>query len=128
MKTLIFFIFIFSITTTAYTQSTDSLKQKLSKEWKLKKYEQFGLIDDPIEEQKNDKIILKSDLTCTVVEGGKSYTGTWGLDKTNVYIMCKLNNGTVKRQYKIISIQNKEAILEYQSPDLIRTKYHMEAE
>ncbi|MBX9851971.1 MAG: hypothetical protein K2X86_09455 [Cytophagaceae bacterium] len=128
MKTLVLSCFIFFTSISAYTQSADSLKQKLSKEWKLKKYEQFGLIDDPIEEQKNDKIILKNDLTCTIVENGKTYTGAWSIDKTNVYVMCKLNNGAVKRQYKIISVKEKEAIFEYQSPDLIRTKYHLAAE
>jgi hypothetical protein len=120
---LIFF-FIFTLSYVS-AQTPDSLKTKLSKEWDIKGYEQFGVVDEPTDVQRGDKIILKSDNTCVIVENGKKYTGTWGFDKSKIYIQCAL--GSVKRNYKIISVNGTKAIIEYQSPDLIRTKYHLEA-
>jgi hypothetical protein len=108
-------------------QTTDTLKQKLSKEWIINQYEQFGVVDDPEEAQKNDKLVLNADMTCTIVENGKTYSGKWVIEKTRTYIVCTLKEGTIKRNYKIISVNNTSAILEYQSPDLIRTKYHVTA-
>ncbi len=106
-------------------QTTDSLNQKLSKEWTINQYEQFSVLEEPTEEQKKDKLVFKSDMTCTIIENGTSYSGKWTIDKTRKYIMCTLKEGTVKRTYKIISVNDKDAIFEYQTPDLIRTKYHV---
>jgi hypothetical protein len=119
-------IFLFFITTAiASAQTSDTLKTKFAKEWAIKGYEQFGVVDEPTKEQSNDKILLKLDNTCVIVENGKKYNGTWNFDKSKAYLQCNL--GTIKRNYKIISASGKNAIIEYQSPDLIRTKYHLEA-
>jgi hypothetical protein len=115
--------FIFMIPLGKAQTASDSLKSKLSKKWSLSAVEEFGVEYPPSETQKNDEIELKKDQTCTVVENGKKYTGTWSLDKSRTYIICNLNSGSIKRQYKIISVKDEEAVFEYQSPDLVRTKY-----
>jgi hypothetical protein len=126
MRNIVFVLFfIFSGIIVNAQTSGDTLKAKLSKEWIIQGYEQFSVTEEPEEEKKNDKIIFKADKTCNIVENGKSYAGTWLIDKTKTYISCTLSNGAVKRNYKIISVGDKESIIEYQTPDLIRTKYHM---
>lgn len=126
MKHLFLLLILASSALVAQGQTTDSLKIKLSKEWNIKGYERFGVVDEPSKDQKNDKVSFKPDNSCSITENGKNYTGTWSIDKTKTYIMCSLSGG-IKRNYKIISVKNKEAIIEYQTPDLIRTKYHMDA-
>jgi len=125
MKNLLLILLLVSSASLSLGQTTDSLKIKLSKEWNIKGYERFGVIDEPSAEQKNDKVSFKPDNSCSIRENGKNYSGTWSIDKTKTYIMCSLSGG-IKRNYKIISVKNKEAIIEYQTPDLIRTKYHLE--
>jgi hypothetical protein len=125
MKNIAFLLLIFSGIFANAQTATDTLKAKLSKEWFIKSYEQFSVTEEPEEEKKNDKIVFNADKTCTIVENGKSYTGTWLIDKSKTYILCILSNGVVKRNYKIISVGDKESIIEYQTPDLIRTKYQM---
>lgn len=124
-KLFILTTLVFISTFRLNAQATDTLKQKLSKEWIINHYEQFSVLEDPTDEQINDKLVFKADMTCSIKENGTSYSGKWTIDKTRKYIVCILEEGAIKKNYKIISVNDKTAIFEYQTPDLIRTKYHV---
>ncbi len=132
MKNLAFLFFIFtSFTLRAQISgdqiTADEIKKGLTgKEWKIIKYELFGVDSAPLPEQVNDIISLKNDMTFVVVENGKEYKGKWTILNPVVYINCKESSGLWSKTYKVISIGEKESIIEYKDPDLIKTKYHLE--
>ena len=118
------FLLFFTLTVNAQI-TADSIKTKLAgKEWKITKYEVFGVLDAPKPEQLNDQISLKPDMTFTIVENGKEYKGKWTIMNPVVYISCKA--ATWSKVYKVISINEKTAVIEYKDPDLIKTKYYLE--
>jgi hypothetical protein len=125
MKHLILpFLLFFTLTVKAQI-TADSIKTKLAgKEWKISKYEVFGVMDAPKPEQVNDLISLKPDMTFTIIENGKEYKGKWTIMNPVVYISCKA--ATWNKVYKVISINEKTAVIEYKDTDLIKTKYYLE--
>ena len=125
MKSFIFFLFL-SVTVVANT-AIDDLKKNLSKEWKIQQYETFSVQEMPGPDQINDKIHLKEDMTFFIIENGKEYVGKWTIISPANYISCKSSSGELNKMYKIISCTDKEAVLEYKDPDLIKTKYYLSA-
>jgi hypothetical protein len=108
--------------------SEDQIKTGLAgKEWKITKYEVFGVIDAPKAEQVKDKIVLKSDMSFIIVENGKEYKGKWSIMNPVMYINCKSSIGSWSKTYKVISVGPKESVIEYKDPDLIKTKYYLES-
>ncbi len=128
MKYFVFTLFIMFITSNAQAQITaDQIKADLAgREWKIVNYEVFGVTDAPKAEQINDKIVLNSDMSFVVVENGKEYKGKWTIMNPVVYISCKSSSGTWSKVYKVISIGEKESVIEYKDPDLIKTKYYLQ--
>ena len=107
--------------------TADEIKKGLAgKDWKIIKYELFGVDTAPSAEQASDFISLKADMTFVVKENGKEYKGKWSILKPVVYITCKAATGGWSKTYKVISIGEKVSIIEYKDPDLIKTKYHLE--
>lgn len=107
--------------------SQEKIQQELAgKDWKIIRYETFGVEEEPRDEQKNDLFRINSNMTFKVVENGTEYTGSWTLNEC--YITCKSKNGSWQKTYKVISIEPKTASLEYKDPDLTRTLYRMALE
>jgi hypothetical protein len=107
--------------------TTAQIKNDLSgKEWKIVKYETFGVEEEPKEEQLKDKLLLNKDMTFFIVENGKEYLGNWS-STPDGRITCKAKTGEWSRIYKVITVSEKTATMEYQSPDLTRTLYRLEA-
>jgi hypothetical protein len=128
MKRYIILLFAFISFSASAQITADQIKTGLAgKEWKITKYEVFGVADAPKPEQVNDVINLKSDMTFVIVENGIEYKGKWTIMNPVVYISCKSAAGNWAKIYKVLSIGEKESAIEYKDPDLIKTKYYLEA-
>jgi hypothetical protein len=127
MKYILIILFLF-ITISLQAQITaDQIKTGLAgKEWKVIKYEVFGVTEALKPEQVNDKIILNADLTFTIIENGKTFKGKWSIQKPIEYILCKSTTGAWSKIYKVISIGEKESVIQFKDPDLIKTNYYLE--
>lgn len=126
MKTMLFtFLLFFTYSVKAQFSSSQIKKELGDIEWQIVKYETFGVEEDPKEEQVNDKILLNSNMAFFIVENGKEYHGNWNI-LGDTRIKCNSKSGEWSRTYKVISIADKNAALEYQDEDLTRTIYRLE--
>ncbi|MDB5272927.1 MAG: hypothetical protein JWO58_1294 [Chitinophagaceae bacterium] len=126
MKTILFFLLALSCFSLKAQITSTQIKNELAgKEWKIAKYETFGVEAEPKPEQVNDKMTLNKDMTFFIVEDGKEYFGNWSI-QSEAYINCKSKTGEWSRQYKVISIAEKNATIEYQDSDLTRILYRLE--
>jgi len=98
----------------------------LCREWKIKSYTRFGLEHLPDEKQKNDNIVFTKDMKVKMIRDGISQSGTWSTDKYKTYINMVLGESNEKLMYKLMSVNDKELVFEYQEPSLIRTIYNYE--
>ena len=129
MELLLFCPRIFRIAAIAQSAPKTSFTTKdslLCREWKMKSFERFGLEHSPEDKQKNDDIIFTRDMKMKIVRDGVAKTGTWSTDKYKTYINMVLD-GNEKLMYKLMNVNDKELIYEYQEPSLIRTVFHFEA-
>lgn len=127
MKYTLSILFVFLCFTVNAQITADQIKGELAgKEWKIVSYEVFGVNDAPKPEQVNDKIFLKADMSFVIVENGKEYKGKWTIMNPASYISCKAATGSWTKVYKVLSIGEKQSVIEYKDPDLIKTKYYLE--
>jgi hypothetical protein len=126
MRSLLILLFIcFSISLKAQI-TADQIKTGLAgKEWKITTYEIFGVKETPKPEQVNDKIVLNADMTFVIVENGKEYKGKWSILKPVEYINCKSTTGDWVKMYKVISIGEKESMIQFKDADLVKTNYYL---
>lgn len=66
--------------------------QNLSKKWELDYYKFYFFSEDPAEEEKNDYIHLKSDMTYSSISEGEYDAGKWRLDIAQKRIFLSNNN------------------------------------
>lgn len=127
MKTIVCLLLVCCCYTLNAQVTATQIKNDLAgKEWTIVKYETFGVEEDPKDEQLKDKILLNKDQSFFIVENGKEYLGNWSLQPDG-RIACKCKTGEWSRVYKVISIAEKTATIEYQGPDLTRTLYRLES-
>jgi hypothetical protein len=107
--------------------SAERIKLELAnKEWKIVQYEVFEIPEEPSPEQINDKITLNADMTFVIIENGMSYKGKWTVQSPQ--IICKTEDKTWAKTYKVMAIDSNKATIEYKDPDLIKTLYYLETE
>ncbi len=107
----------------ANLQSVDTQKL-LSKNWKLNSIEEFGNKFPVSEQNSKDKLNLLADGTYSMILYGAEKSGKWSFNKTANTI--NFNNGDEKLFFKLIQVQEKTLIFEYQQPSLIRSKLHFD--
>ena len=117
----------YSQTTTAKTDDLAPKEKMLCKTWKMVSSEQFGVVAKPTEAEKNDSLTFTNDRKVTVTREGKTLQGSWKTNKIQSYIYISVDNSTEKILFKLISVNDKELVYEYQDPDLIRTTYTYQA-
>jgi hypothetical protein len=125
MKTILSLIAFIFITNAVYAQTN---AEKLTKKWKITAYETFGVKEDLKENQKKDFLQFNADKTYKGIENGNEVTGTWSVEKTNTYLTTTNSKNKETRSYKIYSVSDKEAVIEYKDATLIKTKYYLSAE
>ncbi len=125
MKTIVSLLLVLCCYTLKAQITTAQIKNDLAgKEWKIVKYETFGVEEEPKPEQLNDKIMLNKDLTFFIIENNKEHLGSWTTASGKV--ICKSKTGEWSRTYKVITFTEKTATIEYQDADLTRTLYRLE--
>lgn len=108
----------------SYAQTT---KEQLFKHWIFAGVEEFGVVRPPDSTAKNDFMEIKSDGTYILAKAEKKTTGNWAFnEKTSVLALYDLKTKKMI-SYTIKSMNEKEIVIEYQSADLVRTKYHYSA-
>jgi hypothetical protein len=124
MKTTLNILLLFFMCNLVFAQTNT---EKLTKKWKITAYETFGVKEDLKDNQKKDFLQFNADKTYSGIENGKEVAGTWNVDKTNTYLTTTSKNKET-RSYKIYSVTDKEAVIEYKDATLIKTKYYLSAE
>lgn len=99
----------------------------LCKSWKLVALEEFGVSNPPPAEQSKDNFEFKLDKTVTITFLGKTMNGNWYTDKAKTYIYFTDTSTNQKWMFKWFEVTQKELKIEYQNPDLIRTRMNLEA-
>ncbi len=130
MSSFILILFI-SITTHAQTEittptSTPSLKDRIAGKWLYKGTEEFAVFTAADSTQKNDYIEISPDGNYLIVVRGKQETGTYKL--VEAYKQIYFSSSTTKKtkMFTIKSSVNGKLTLDFQTPDLIHTKYQYE--
>lgn len=99
-------------------------KEQLSRRWVFVGVEEFGVVRPPDSTAKNDFIEIKTDGTFDMEKAEKKANGNWTFnEKTGVLSLFDLKTKKTIN-YTIKSMNEKEMVIEYQSPDLVRTRYH----
>ena len=118
------FAYLFNFAQQAEKPLSDAEK-KLCKTWKLTAVEAFHQTLPPSDVQKNDETTFLNDRTAFLMWEGKSYTGTWSLDKSGKWITVVVS-ATEKYKFQILSATPEKLVYQYQSEELIRTNYTFE--
>ncbi len=114
-------VLVLFMSNTCFSQTT---KERLIKKWGFAGVEEFGVVRTPDSTAKNDLLEIKADGTYLFNKAQKSTVGNWTLnEKSGVLSLTDLKTKKTIA-YTIKSIDEKEMVIEYQSPDLVRTKYH----
>src|ERR1041385_7778112 len=105
-------------TTTAQTTSTElSAKAKsLCKNWTLTMTENFAQQHQPTDTQKNDQLVLMDNGMYRMTKDGNAQTGTWTLDKSNVWLTLTRDDGTVMK-LKVVESTATTLKIDYRDSD-----------
>lgn len=118
------------VTTTKVVKQQAAFTKKdsmLCKSWKLVALEEFGVSNPPPIEQVKDNFEFKLDKTAVITFLGKTMNGNWYTDKAKTYIYFTDLSNNQKWMFKWFEVTQKELKIEYQNPDLIRTRMNLEA-
>ncbi len=98
------------------SESSNITIQNLSKKWKLEVYKVYFFSEAPAENEKNDYIYLKSDLTFDSVSEGKFEAGNWRLNakKKRIYLSKKNEAGEIV--FIIDELETKKLVLVIDDP------------
>jgi hypothetical protein len=90
-KIILTSVVLFLISITGFSQTLN--KKTLCKKWYLEKYEVMWIDYEPEEKEKNDYILLKSDMTYQSVDEGKFSKGKWSFNDKDKTITLFNNKG-----------------------------------
>jgi len=98
-------------------------EEAMCKEWVFKGTEEFGVIKKPKKGKEGNALsfMCNEDKTIFVTENNEAKSGTWSISRGYIYIQLK--DSEEKKRYKFISVSESELVIEFQTPDLVRTKY-----
>lgn len=121
MTTLLFLVVSIQLFPTsnhinATSESTYITIQNLSKKWKLDKYKVSFFSEAPAENEKNDYIHLKSDLTFDSISEGEIEAGSWRLDAIKKRIHLSKNNEEGEIVFIIDKLKTKKLVLIIDDP------------
>jgi hypothetical protein len=122
IKLSVIFIVLFSLNKLYGQSHIDSL---LCKEWRMSYYIEAGRKVLPAGIQKNDRMIFYSDHKAKSIEGGRIQRGVWHYEPKTQILSVVDNDTNENPVMKIISIEEKECILEYKDPNGVILKIVM---
>ncbi len=118
-------LFFFFISTKSFSQPTQ--KDLLAQKWKFIGIEEFGVVHPPDSSKKNDWFQMKADGTYEWSQSGKKSTGTWKLNEAAKTVVFTDDKTKKSLSYNLKSITAADLTIEYQTPDLVRTRYRYQA-
>jgi hypothetical protein len=93
----------------------------LCKAWKLDSTSAFSVTDKPSDKEVNDGVTFVADGNCFLTQEGVASTGIWAYAGGRINVAIKTLASKIS--FKLISLTDTKLVVEYQSPDLIRTEY-----
>jgi hypothetical protein len=85
------------------------------------------VVHKPDSTRVNDWLQLGSDGTYEWQQEGIKSTGTWKLNSSGKVITFTDAKSKKSLNYNLKGVTTTELIIEFQTPDLVRTKYHYQA-
>ena len=124
MKFTFTFITLFLLVATTKAQDT---KAMLQQRWNFIGIEEFSVLHRPDSARANDWLQLNEDGTYEWNQSGKQTNGTWKMNETARTIV--FTDGKTKKSitYNLKGISASDLTIEYQSPDLVRTRYRYQS-
>jgi hypothetical protein len=116
---LLFFLFLISSTLALFAQPTNELLQR---RWIFMGTEEFSVVHAPDSAHRNDFLDLRSDSMFEWVQGGLKSSGVWKLNESNRTITFTDGKSKKSLTYNLKGISATDLTLEYQTPDLVRTR------
>jgi len=101
---------------------TITTKEKIQHNWKLLGIEKSGSIRDVEEKNKKDYVNLMADGKYDMTLYGGRKAGSYSFNETGKTINFK--NESAKFFFKLIAVSDTALVIEYQHPDLVRSKLH----
>ena len=132
MKQLVFFLAIFFISANAIAQTETTqtpappLKDRIVGKWIYKGTEEFAVLTPADSTKKNDYVEITADGNYMMVANGKEETGAYKLVADYKQIYFTSNSTKKTKMYTVKSSLNGKLVLDFQTPDLIHTKYQYE--
>ncbi|MFT6358724.1 MAG: hypothetical protein ACJAYJ_002950 [Saprospiraceae bacterium] len=90
--------------------------QNLSKKWKLEEYKVYFFSEAPAENERNDYIYLKSDLTFDSISEGEFEAGRWRLDAKKKRIYLSKENVAGEIAFIIDELEPEKLVLIIDDP------------
>ncbi|MEI7801336.1 MAG: hypothetical protein WCI97_01700 [Bacteroidota bacterium] len=134
MKQALLFLSVFFLSVSAFAQTEPTptptvnppLNERIIGKWMYKGTEEFGVLAAPDSTQKNDFIELTADGNYKMMWSGKEEAGGYKLVEAykQIYMTNAANKKT--KMFTIKSSLNGKLTLDYQTPDLVHTRYEYE--
>jgi hypothetical protein len=116
-----FLVMLFALSTSSFSQTK---KDMLTKNWKYAGVEEFGVVRPPDSTMMRDAIELKADGSYNMIKNGKKTSGTWSLNEKAAIIIFTDAKTKKNLNYNLKSVDENGLVVEYQTPDLVRSRYH----
>ncbi len=111
----------------SFTSQDPISKSSLSKKWNLEKYKVFWVDYEPEEEEKNDYIWLKQDMTFQSLDKGKPSNGKWSLnvEKKTFTLFNEKGEGI---DFKVEKLTSNKLIVVMDIEEMENLSIHFKAE
>ena len=119
--------FILVILTFFYAEAQPTQQDLLKKKWNYIGIEEFSVVHAPDSLHKQDWVQFNGDGTYEWVQSGKQSSGTWKLNEIAKIISVTDSKTKKSFTYNLKNLTATDLTIEYQSPDLVRTKYRYSA-
>lgn len=124
LKLLTSFLMLLVLSAPSFSQTK---KDMLAKNWKYSGVEEFGVVHPPDSTMKGDGIEIKADGSYNMTKSGKKTSGTWTFnDKASIIIFTDAKSKK-NLNYNLKNVDASSLVVEYQTPDLVRTRYRYQA-
>jgi hypothetical protein len=125
---VVFLVALTGLVTVASAQTAPAVnwKEKVVGQWAYAGTEEFGVVTPPDSTQAKDNLAVNADGTYKRMEKGKASNGTYKVDETAKTITFKDATGKSKMYY-LKKSDPGVLIIEFQTPDLVRTRYKFTA-
>ncbi len=99
-----------------------SLADQLVGHWKFIGTEEFGVFIPPDSLQSNDQLVILADKTFQWTRAGQAVAGRITVLEAAKQVTFQDNRTNKSTTYRIKKLTEQECVLEFQTPDLVRTR------